>query len=72
MDMSKVILRIFLGLIAASLLFLANKYLFPADLTQNESFETLISVGYLACIVIPCAIYFLRNPPGTNNKGERP
>ena len=67
--MSKLILRIFMGVIAASVLFLFNTFVIPESLSQDDRFNTFMNVCYLACIVVPCAIYYTKTPPGTDNRG---
>lgn len=69
--MSKIIVRLIVGIIAAFVLKLISSLLLPASLTESEGFDKIISLCYVACIVVPCAIYFLHSKPGTNNKGER-
>lgn len=69
--MSKIIARIIVGLLIAVALKLVSNMLLPASLTASTGFDTFLSICYMACIVIPCAIYFIKTPPGTNNKGER-
>ncbi len=69
--MSKIIARIIVGLLVAVALKLISILLLPVSLTETTGFDTFLSVCYVACIVVPCAIYFVKAPPGTNNKGER-
>ena len=69
--MSKIIARIIVGLLVAATLKLISILLLPVSLTETTGFDTFLSVCYVACIVVPCAIYFVKAPPGTNNKGER-
>ncbi len=69
--MSKIIARITVGLLVAVALKLISSLLLPTTITESESFDTVISLCYAACIIVPCAIYFIKTPPGTNNKGER-
>ena len=71
LGMSKIIARIIVGLLVAAALKLISSLLLPASLTESESFDTVISLCYAACIVVPCALYFAKAKPGTNNKGER-
>jgi hypothetical protein len=69
--MSKIIARIIVGLLIAAALKLISVLLLPASLTESTSFDTFLSVCFVACIVVPCVVYFIKTPPGTNNKGER-
>ena len=69
--MSKIIARIIVGLLVAAALKLISVFLLPASLTASTGFDTFLSACYVACIVVPCVIYFIKTPPGTNNKGER-
>ena len=69
--MSKIIARLIVGIIAAFVLKLISSLLLPVSLTESEAFDKFISLCYVACIVVPCAIYFAKAKPGTNNKGER-
>ncbi len=69
--MSKIIARIIVGLLVAATLKLISILLLPVSLTETTGFDTFLSVCYVACIVVPCVIYFVKAPPGTNNKGER-
>jgi hypothetical protein len=71
LGMSKIIARIIVGLLVAVALKLISSLLLPTTITESESFDTVISLCYAACIIVPCAIYFIKTPPGTNNKGER-
>lgn len=71
LGMSKIIARIIVGLLVAVALKLISILLLPVSLTETTGFDTFLSVCYVACIVVPCAIYFVKAPPGTNNKGER-
>jgi hypothetical protein len=48
-----------------------NEFLVPESLYMNDAFNHFMSVCYFACIIVPCVIYFIKTPPGTNNKGER-
>ena len=69
--MSKIIARIIVGLLVAATLKLISVFLLPASLTASTGFDTFLSVCYFASIIVPCVIYFIKTPPGTNNKGER-
>ena len=69
--MSKIIARIIVGLSIAVALKLISILLLPASLTESSGFDTFLSVCCIACIIVPCVIYFVKTPPGTNNKGER-
>ena len=71
LGMSKIIARIIVGLLVAVALKLISILLLPVSLTETTGFDTFLSVCYVACIVVPCVIYFVKAPPGTNNKGER-
>ena len=71
LGMSKIIARIIVGLLVAVALKLISILLLPVSLTETTGFDTFLSVCYVACIVVPCAIYFVKAPPGTNNTGER-
>jgi len=71
LGMSKIIARIIVGLLVAVALKLISSLLLPTTITESESFDTVISLCYAACIIVPCVIYFIKTPPGTNNKGER-
>ena len=69
--MSKLIARILVGVIVAAVLMAINEFLVPESLYMNDAFNHFMSVCYFACIIVPCVIYFIKTPPGTNNKGER-
>ena len=71
LGMSKIIARIIVGLLVAVALKLISILLLPASLTESSGFDTFLSACCIACIVVPCVIYFIKAPPGTNNKGER-
>ena len=67
--MSKIIARLFVGILAALVLKLISTLLLPAAITESEGFDTIISLCYAACIIVPCVIYFVKAPPGTDNRG---
>jgi hypothetical protein len=66
--MSKLIAHILVGITAAAGLVAINEFLVPEDLYMSDSFNHFMSVCYFACIIIPCVIYFIKMPPGTNTK----
>lgn len=69
--MSKLMAHILVGVLVAAVLMFIKNMLLPESLRASEAFDTFISLCYVACIVVPCAIYFAKNKPGTNNKGDR-
>ena len=71
LGMSKIIARIIVGLLIAVALKLISTLLLPETLTASDGFNSFISLCYVACIVVPCAIYFVKAPPGTDNRGQR-
>ena len=69
--MSKLMAHILVGVITAAVLMILNETIVPENLYESEAFNHFMSVCYCLSIIIPCAIYFAKNKPGTNNKGER-
>ena len=67
--MSKIIARLLVGILAALALKLISTLLLPTALTESEGFDAVISLCYAACIIVPCVIYFVKAPPGKDNRG---
>ena len=67
--MSKIIAHILVGIIAAALLKIISIYLFPASFNEFEEFDALVSLACFACIIISCARYYIKMPPGKDNRG---
>ena len=66
--MSKLIAHILVGVITAAVLMILNETIVPENLYESEAFHHFLSVCYFACIIVPCALYFIKMPPGTNTK----
>jgi len=69
--MSKLIAHILVGAIVAGILMLVNAFLVPENLYMSDSFNHFMSACYCLCIIIPCVIYYLKTPRGTDNRGQR-
>lgn len=69
LGMSKIIARLLIGILAALALKLISTLLLPTAITESESFDAVISLCYAACIIVPCVIYFVKAPPGKDNRG---
>ena len=69
--MSKLIAHLLVGIAAAAALMILNATVFPESLHESEAFDRFISVCYVACIIVPCVIYYLKTPRGTDNRGQR-
>ena len=67
-SMSKLFAHILVGVIAAGALMLLNETVVPESLYESDSFNHFMSVCYFACIIVPCVIYYIKMPPGTNTK----
>ena len=69
--MSKLIAHILVGAIIAGILLAVNEYLVPESLYMSDAFNHFMSVCYCLSIIIPCVIYYLKTPRGTDNRGQR-
>ncbi len=67
--MSKIIAHILVGIVAAALLKIASIYLVPAGIQELEEFDAVVSLCCVACVVVSCAIYYIKMPPGKDNRG---
>jgi hypothetical protein len=67
--MSKLIAHILVGVLAAAILMLINATIIPVSLRGSEKFDCFMSLCYVACIVVSCAIYYIKTPPGKDNRG---
>lgn len=66
--MTKLIVYMLPGLILAIILNILCATV-VSDSTQNTIwFDKLQSILTIACIVVPCIIYYIKMPPGTNTK----
>lgn len=67
--MSKLLSYLIPGIVVAAILMAVKAFLLPEELCKADWFNILMSIVYLACIIVPCAIYFFTNPPG---RGAQP
>lgn len=63
--------HILVGVLAAAVLMILNETIVPENLYESEAFNHFMSVCYCLSIIIPCAIYYLKTPRGTDNRGQR-
>ena len=69
--MSKLIAHILVGAIIAGILMAVNEFLIPESLYTSDAFNHFMSACYCLSIIIPCAIYYIKTPRGTDNRGQR-
>ena len=67
--MSKIIAHILVGIVAATLLKVASIYLTPASIQEFEEFDAIVSLACFACVIASCAFYYIKMPPGKDNRG---
>ena len=69
--MSKLIAHILVGALIAGALMAINEFLIPENLYMSDAFNHFMSACYCLSIIIPCVIYYLKTPRGTDNRGQR-
>jgi hypothetical protein len=69
--MSKLIAHIFVGMILVAILMTVNEFLVPESLYMSDAFNHFMTACYCLSIIIPCVIYYLKTPRGTDNRGQR-
>ena len=69
--MSKLIAHILVGALIAGALMAVNEFLVPESLYTSDAFNHFMSACYCLSIIIPCVIYYLKTPRGTDNRGQR-
>ena len=69
--MSKLIAHSLVGAIIAGILMLVNAFLVPESLYMSDAFNHFMTACYCLSIIIPCVIYYLKTPRGTDNRGQR-
>lgn len=67
--MSKLLSYLIPGIVIAILLMVVDVSLIPESLHKADWFNHFMSILYIACIIVPCLIYFFKNPPG---RGAQP
>ena len=67
--MSKIIAHILVGIVAAALLKIASVYFVPTSIQEMTEFDAVVSLCCIACVIISCAIYYIKAPPGKDNRG---
>lgn len=65
--MSKLLSYMIPGIVLAIILILVNGLLLP-DSLHSGWFSIFMSILVLACIIVPCVIYFIKLPPGRGAK----
>ena len=66
--MNKLMSYLLPGVFLIAVFAIAKTFFLPPAVTVQEWFVYLTVAVTVLCVVVPCAIYYLRTPPGIDHK----
>ena len=66
--MTKLIAYLIPGLILILVFSLLKAFVFPIEVTLEPWFVDFNFLFFVACVVVPSVIYYLRTPPGIDHR----
>ncbi len=66
--MTRLLMYLLPGILLDIALLLVNGFVTSQELLKTNWYDNLMNMIYISAIIVPCVIYYIKMPPGTNTK----